>query len=67
MINRAAHFGRAPTVYDLHHILGILRITENSLGDLSEDFKLNALRKKIKAHTFHQYLIFTKHSIFLMP
>ena len=48
MINRAAHFGRAPTVYDLHHILGILRITENSLGDLSEELLIKCSKEKNK-------------------
>ena len=48
MINRAAHFGRAPTVYDFHHVLGILRITENSLGELTEDLLNKCSKEKNK-------------------
>ena len=51
MISRASHFGRAPTVYDFHHILGILRITENNLGDLSEDLLNKCAKDKIKGQS----------------
>ena len=53
IISRAAHFGRAPTVYDFHHVLGLLRISENSLGDLTEELLIKCSKEKIKG----QYLL----------
>ncbi len=36
IIYRASKIGRAPTVTDLHLVLGLLRITENSSGELND-------------------------------
>jgi len=33
---RAAHFGRAPTTSDFHLVLGLLRITEDNTGELTD-------------------------------
>lgn len=34
---RASHFGRAPTTRDFHLVLGLLRITEDNTGELTDD------------------------------
>ena len=51
MMSRASHFGRAPTIYDFHHILGILRITEDNLGDLTDDLLNKCAKDKIKGQS----------------
>ena len=37
IIYRASNYGRAPTVSDLHLVLGLLRISENSIGELNDE------------------------------
>ncbi len=37
VIYRASNYGRAPTVSDLHLVLGLLRISENSIGELNDE------------------------------
>ena len=37
IIYRASNYGRAPTVSDLHLVLGLLRISENSTGELNDE------------------------------
>ena len=37
IIFRASHYGRAPTINDLHLVLGLLRISENSIGELNDE------------------------------
>jgi len=37
IIYRASNYGRAPTLSDLHLVLGLLRISENSIGELNDE------------------------------
>ncbi len=37
IIYRASNYGRAPTVSDLHLVLGFLRISENNIGELNDE------------------------------
>ncbi len=37
IIYRASHFGRAPTISDLHLVLGLLRVSEISIGELNDE------------------------------
>ena len=37
IIYRASNYGRAPTISDLHLVLGLLRISENNTGELNDE------------------------------
>ena len=37
IIYRASHFGRAPTISDLHLVLGLLSVSEISIGELNDE------------------------------
>jgi len=37
IIYRASNYGRAPTISDLHLVLGLLRISENSIGEMNDE------------------------------
>ena len=48
IIYRASHYGRAPTINDLHLVLGLLRISENNTGELNEEVLNRCTKDKIK-------------------
>ena len=37
ILYRSSHFGRAPTTKDFHLVLGLLRITQQNSGELTDD------------------------------
>ena len=45
---RSAHFGRAPANSDFHLVLGLLRITENNLGELTDDVLDTCSKEKMQ-------------------
>jgi len=53
IIYRASNYGRAPTVSDLHLILGLLRISENNIGEMNDE----VLDKCAKDHPKGLHLI----------
>ena len=48
IIFRASHYGRAPTINDLHLVLGLLRISENNTGELNEEVLNRCAKDKTK-------------------
>ena len=45
---RSSHFGRAPTSADFHLVLGLLRISENSTGELTNEILDKSSKEKMQ-------------------
>jgi hypothetical protein len=48
ILYRSSHFGRAPTSADFHLVLGLLRISENSTGELTNEILDKSSKEKMQ-------------------